>query len=85
MKQVESTLVLVSHDRTFLNGVSTDIIELTEQRLDYYRGTPTHSHTHSQSQQRASNAAHGRRARLLHTRPERSLTVVLLVLCLAVR
>ena len=34
----DCTLVLVSHDRNFLNAVSTDIVELTEQRLDYYRG-----------------------------------------------
>jgi ATP-binding cassette, subfamily F, member 3 len=37
-QSITSTLVLVSHDRAFLNAVSTDIIELVEQRLDYYRG-----------------------------------------------
>ncbi|KAF8670890.1 hypothetical protein HU200_050155 [Digitaria exilis] len=32
------TLVVVSHDRDFLNAVCTDIINLHEKKLDYYRG-----------------------------------------------
>ena len=44
--------MLVSHDRNFLNGVSTDVIELTEQRLDYYRGaTAQTAQQHSAGQQ----------------------------------
>ena len=47
----DCTLVLVSHDRHFLNAVSTDIIELTEQRLDYYRGDYTaYVKTHEEQQ-----------------------------------
>lgn len=31
-------LLIVSHDRSFLNTVATDIIHLTNRRLDTYRG-----------------------------------------------
>ncbi|CAH8571208.1 unnamed protein product [Dicrocoelium dendriticum] len=31
-------IIIVSHDRSFLNSVSTDIIHLTGRRLDLYRG-----------------------------------------------
>ncbi|KAF3801650.1 Protein GCN20 [Colletotrichum gloeosporioides] len=33
-----STVLVVSHDRAFLNEVATDIIHQHSQRLDYYRG-----------------------------------------------
>lgn len=29
---------MVSHDREFLNSVTTDIIHLHDERLHYYRG-----------------------------------------------
>ena len=34
----KKTLVVVSHDRDFLNTVTTDIIHLHDQKLHYYRG-----------------------------------------------
>ena len=34
-----STVLVVSHDRAFLNEVATDIIHQHSQRLDYYRST----------------------------------------------
>lgn len=34
----QSTILVVSHDRNFLNAVATDIIHLHSQRLDTYRG-----------------------------------------------
>ena len=34
----KKTLVVVSHDRDFLNTVTTDIIHLHDQRLHFYRG-----------------------------------------------
>ncbi|NXJ13751.1 ABCF3 protein, partial [Odontophorus gujanensis] len=34
----QSTILVVSHDRNFLNTVATDIIHLHSQRLDMYRG-----------------------------------------------
>ncbi|MED6256263.1 ATP-binding cassette sub- F member 3, partial [Ataeniobius toweri] len=34
----QSTILVVSHDRNFLNAVATDIIHLHSQRLDGYRG-----------------------------------------------
>ncbi|VUC22391.1 unnamed protein product [Clonostachys rosea] len=33
-----STVLVVSHDRAFLNEVATDIVHQHSQRLDYYRG-----------------------------------------------
>lgn len=33
-----STIVIVSHDRSFLNSICTDIIHLHSKRLDQYRG-----------------------------------------------
>ncbi len=34
----ESTLLVVSHDRAFLDSVATDIVHQHSQRLDYYKG-----------------------------------------------
>jgi ATP-binding cassette subfamily F protein 3 len=34
----QSTLLVVSHDRAFLDAVATDIIHQHSQRLDYYKG-----------------------------------------------
>jgi ATPase subunit of ABC transporter with duplicated ATPase domains len=34
----ESTVVIVSHDRAFLNAVTTDTIHFFEQKLRYYKG-----------------------------------------------
>ena len=34
----KKTLVVVSHDRGFLNAITTDIIHLHDERLHYYRG-----------------------------------------------
>jgi len=33
----KSTILVVSHDRTFLNTVATDILHLHSQKLDSYR------------------------------------------------
>ena len=33
-----TTIVCVSHDRKFLNSVSTDILHLHSKRIDSYRG-----------------------------------------------
>lgn len=38
LKTYPSTLLVVSHDRAFLNEVATDIIYQHNERLDYYRG-----------------------------------------------
>ncbi|KAK6461960.1 ATP-binding cassette family, regulator of translational elongation [Scheffersomyces coipomensis] len=35
----KSTVLVVSHDRSFLNDVATDIIHQHSERLDYYRGS----------------------------------------------
>ncbi len=33
-----STILVVSHDRAFLNEVATDIVHQHSERLDYYKG-----------------------------------------------
>lgn len=33
-----STVLVVSHDRAFLNEVATDIVHQHSERLDYYKG-----------------------------------------------
>ncbi|KAH3900520.1 putative AAA family ATPase GCN20 SCDLUD_003507 [Saccharomycodes ludwigii] len=38
LKTYPSTLLVVSHDRAFLNEIATDIIYQHNERLDYYRG-----------------------------------------------
>ncbi|EJT80135.1 hypothetical protein GGTG_00139 [Gaeumannomyces tritici R3-111a-1] len=38
LQSYPSTVLVVSHDRAFLNEVATDIIHQHSQRLDYYRG-----------------------------------------------
>jgi len=38
LRKWNKTLIVVSHDREFLNWVTTDIIHLTHKKLDYYRG-----------------------------------------------
>lgn len=39
LQTYESTVLVVSHDRAFLNEVATDIIHQHSERLDYYRGS----------------------------------------------
>ncbi|KAL2203100.1 P-loop containing nucleoside triphosphate hydrolase protein [Sarocladium strictum] len=38
LQDYPSTVLVVSHDRAFLNEVATDIVHQHSQRLDYYRG-----------------------------------------------
>lgn len=39
LQSYESTVLVVSHDRAFLNDVATDIIYQHSERLDYFRGS----------------------------------------------
>mmetsp|Transcript_5074 Transcript_5074/g.5698 ORF Transcript_5074/g.5698 Transcript_5074/m.5698 type:complete len:753 (-) Transcript_5074:39-2297(-) len=39
LQSYKSTVLVVSHDRAFLNEVATDIIHQHSERLDYYRGS----------------------------------------------
>lgn len=38
LKTVQCTIVIVSHDRDFINNVATDCVWLHHKKLDYYRG-----------------------------------------------
>lgn len=47
----QTTLLVVSHDREFLNTVSTDIMHLHAQKLDNYRGNyENFTKTHEEKQ-----------------------------------
>ncbi|EAZ63331.1 ATP-binding cassette (ABC) family, regulator of translational elongation [Scheffersomyces stipitis CBS 6054] len=50
----QSTVLVVSHDRSFLNEVATDIIHQHSERLDYYRGSNFDSF-HSTREERIKN------------------------------
>lgn len=38
LQRWKKTLIVVSHDRDFLNSITTDIIHLHDLKLHYYRG-----------------------------------------------
>mmetsp|Transcript_10832 Transcript_10832/g.17510 ORF Transcript_10832/g.17510 Transcript_10832/m.17510 type:complete len:785 (+) Transcript_10832:103-2457(+) len=38
LKKYEKTAIIVSHDKTFLNTVSSDIIHIEDRKLNYYKG-----------------------------------------------
>lgn len=38
LRKYKKTLLLVSHDRDFLNNIVTDIIDLRGKKLNYYKG-----------------------------------------------
>ncbi len=38
LKNVTHTVIVVSHDRDFINNMVTDIVDLHDRVLDYYRG-----------------------------------------------
>jgi len=38
LQKYKKTLLLVSHDREFLTGIVTDIVDLRDKKLNYYRG-----------------------------------------------
>ena len=38
LQRWKKTLIVVSHDRDFLNTITTDIIHLHDLKLHYYRG-----------------------------------------------
>jgi ATP-binding cassette subfamily F protein 3 len=44
----EKTLIIVSHDRSFLNNVITDTVHAYQKQLNYYRGNyvSVHSRAH---------------------------------------
>ena len=49
-------MIVVSHDRSFLDGICTDIIVMEHQRLTYHVGN--YSEYHRQVQDKAAREAH---------------------------
>ena len=47
LQRWKKTLIVVSHDRDFLNSVTTDIIHLHDLKLHYYRGNFAQARTHA--------------------------------------
>lgn len=64
----QGTLVVVSHDRAFLDQVATDIVHMHSQRLDYYKGNFTQFYEtreeRRKNQQREYEASMAKRAHL---------------------
>lgn len=54
LQTYKATVLVVSHDRAFLNEVATDIIHQHSERLDYYRGSNFDSF-HSTREERIKN------------------------------
>ena len=57
LKQFQGTLLFISHDRDFMDGVATSVLNLENQTLDWYRGNYSQferQRTERLSQQRAA-------------------------------
>jgi len=53
-KEWNKTLIIVSHDRNFLNNICTDIIHIENKKLIYYKGNyDAFSHNHSKNMELA--------------------------------
>ncbi|OHW90663.1 ATP-binding subfamily member 3 [Colletotrichum incanum] len=63
-----STVLVVSHDRAFLNEIATDIIHQHSQRLDYYRGANFESFyaTHEERKKTAKREYENQMAQRAH-------------------
>jgi ATP-binding cassette subfamily F protein 3 len=59
--------MIVSHDRRFLNTVVTDVIHLTNRKLEYYKGDyDTFERTRAERSKHAARAAEAQDARRAH-------------------
>lgn len=62
-----NTCLIVSHDRRFLNTVVTDVIFLTNKKLEYYKGDyDTFERTRSERAKNAARASEAQDARRAH-------------------
>lgn len=68
VNQWQGTLLVVSHDRAFLDMVATDIVHMHSERLDYYKGNFTQFYETKEerrkNQQREYEASEAKRAHL---------------------
>lgn len=68
VNQWQGTLLVVSHDRAFLDMVATDIVHMHSERLDYYKGNFTQFYETKEerrkNQQREFEASEAKRAHL---------------------
>ncbi|RYY32773.1 ATP-binding cassette domain-containing protein, partial [archaeon] len=61
------TLIIVSHDRWFLNQVCTDVIHLTDRHLEYYRGDyDTYERLRAEKARHAARAAESQDMKRAH-------------------
>jgi ATP-binding cassette, subfamily F, member 3 len=62
-----NTCMIVSHDRRFLNTVVTDVIHLSNKKLDYYKGDyDTFERTRAERSKHQARAAEAQEARRAH-------------------
>lgn len=67
LMEYPNTLLIVSHDRVFLNTVATDVIFLHEKKLEYYRGNyDTFERTRAEKQRHAEKAMEAADVRRKH-------------------
>jgi len=57
LKRWKKTLIVVSHDRDFLNSVVTDVIHLHDRKLDFYKGDFEQFHSMMEQRRLVANKA----------------------------
>ncbi|POM73760.1 ABCF/EF-3b transporter-like protein, partial [Phytophthora palmivora] len=67
LDKYEKQMIVVSHDRNFLNAVTTDIIHLTNQKLVYYKGDyNTFEHTMKENMRQQRKAYDAQQMKIQH-------------------
>ncbi|KAL4117547.1 hypothetical protein PRIC2_011538 [Phytophthora ramorum] len=67
LEKYDKQMIVVSHDRNFLNAVTTDMIHLTQQKLMYYKGDyNTFEHTMKENLRQQRKAYDAQQMRIQH-------------------
>lgn len=67
LEKYEKQMIVVSHDRNFLNAVTTDIVYLTNQKLTYYKGDyNTFEHTMKENLRQQRKAYDAQQMKIQH-------------------
>ncbi|GAB5355415.1 hypothetical protein AAMO2058_000203500 [Amorphochlora amoebiformis] len=67
LKNYKNTCIIVSHDKTFLNNISTDIIHIENQKLNYYKGNyKAFERTRAEMRRTAEKAYEAQRLKISH-------------------
>ncbi|KAG6616469.1 ABCF/EF-3b transporter-like protein [Phytophthora cinnamomi] len=67
LEKYDKQMIVVSHDRNFLNAVTTDIVYLTNQKLTYYKGDyNTFEHTMKENLRQQRKAYDAQQMKIQH-------------------